>query len=128
MKIVTPEVRIFFRGVITPLKFIWMLCSKSTNRITWLWNFGYQWNLQSNVPSLSRMHTIFLNWNIWCPDWQVFIVSAIETLMKVADLLPAEVLSIVDSGTTSILHSFGLCYSQGCKSPIMEYNITLSVE
>jgi hypothetical protein len=29
-------------------------------------------------------------------DWQVFIVSAIETLRRVADLLPAEVLSSVD--------------------------------
>ena len=37
-----------------------------------------------------------------CSEWQVFIVSAIETLMKVADLLPAEVLSIVDSGKTNI--------------------------
>ena len=30
-------------------------------------------------------------------EWQVFLVSAVETIMKVADLLPAEVLSIVDS-------------------------------
>ncbi len=42
------------------------------------------------------------------------VVSAIETLMKVADLLPAEVLSIVDSGTI-IINTFCTVISQSCR-------------